>query len=64
MKMTSDDLISMHKACEKVLEDISLLNYFPNGDTQLTNAWVSELRKSVQALAVVQRDLIKGLLGQ
>lgn len=63
MPLTSDDLISMHKACEQVLEDMQLIDRFPHGNPDLIDAQIGKLRGSIQALATIQRDLLKGLLG-
>lgn len=60
--MTPDDLMAMHRATVKVLEDMAGLDYYPHGDIHLIDVQLGTLRGSVQALAVVQRDLLKGML--
>lgn len=61
---TSDDLIAMYKATEQVLENMARLDHFPRGDAHLIDAQLASLRGGVQALATVQRDLLKAMLGR
>lgn len=56
--MTPDDVIAMHKACERVIEEVSLLG----ADGPLTPR-EADFARQITALATVQRDLLKGLLG-
>jgi hypothetical protein len=63
-QMTKDDLISMHKTCEVVIESISLMS---DGDVDLSNPSVVEaqlenIRQQVTALAVVQRELLASFI--
>lgn len=62
--MNADDLIAMHKATERVLEDMAAIDRFPHGDAHLIDSQLASLRGSVQALAVIQRDLLAAMLGR
>lgn len=58
--MTSDDLISMHKACERVIEEMQALE----GQTchrECIGA-ISTARAATLTLATVQRDLLASML--
>lgn len=54
--MTSDDIISMLKACEQVIDNINLARSMPNSDR------LSTVENSIIYLATVQRDLLEGLI--
>lgn len=62
--MTPDDLISMHKATERVLDDMAAIDRFARGDASLIDSQLASLRGSVQALATVQRDILVMMLGR
>lgn len=59
--MTTDDLISMHKACTDVLDNMAMFTGQPE-EWDIT-AHAAAIHQSVVSLATVQRDLIKSALG-
>lgn len=61
--MTSDDILSMIKACDQVLSNMDLLNNPTNGVPSMVDAQLDGLRKNVVYLATIQRDILKGILG-
>lgn len=56
MSLIPDDFIMMHKACENIIEATTTT------EGMSPQAQVALLRDSVRSLAVIQRDLIKGIL--
>lgn len=63
--MVPDDVISMAKACDQVIETMQLIENEPTNVYPTPEQIASQLesmRQSITALAVVQRDFLKGLL--
>lgn len=61
--MTSDDVLSMIRACEQVISNMDLLNSLTEGDPAKIDQQLDGIRKNVVYLATVQRDMLKGILG-
>jgi len=63
--LTSDDIISMHKAMQNVIDDMarcsSLIDYRVPAISHVYDR-INEINQAVTALATVQRDLLKSLL--
>lgn len=63
--MTTDDLISMHKAAENIIADMDLLRAaIPrDGMEAPIERHAAFLADAVTTLATVQRDLLKAMIG-
>lgn len=59
--MTTDDLISMHKATEQVIADVAAMDGAVSTFTSI-HMRIEMLRQSVTTLATVQRDLLKSAI--
>lgn len=60
--INTDEFISMHKATERVLEDMAAIDRFSHGNTGMIDSQIASLRSSVQTLATIQRDLLAGTI--
>lgn len=58
--MTSDDVIAMHKATQRVIEDVSYMEF--EDDRVVTDNRLERLAEHITALATVQRDLLAAML--